>query len=81
MAGKEGRFLCGERVSVVDLLFYFDVCNLVYFGRNQSEYPQLLKWFQDVYQLQEVKSITHQWFSMAKEIRRGMQTAKPSSKL
>jgi glutathione S-transferase len=51
MATKKGKFLCGDNLTIPDLLFYFCVCNLSYFGKNQSDYPNIAEWFGELYQI------------------------------
>ena len=38
VGGKKGRFLCGDNLTVVDLLYYFSVCNMIYFKRTHADY-------------------------------------------
>lgn len=78
---KQTKFICGNTLTVIDLLFYFHLCNMVYFKRNPSDYPNIMKWFGRVYNIQEVKTITHQWFSMAKQITRNFGKIRKSPKL
>ena len=74
---RKGKFICGSRVTAVDLALYFGVCNLVYFGKNHSNYPAIMPWFNDLYRIKEIKNITHQWFSMAKQIQRTLRPPRP----
>lgn len=78
---KKGKFLCGDNLTIPDLLFYFHVCNLTYFGKNQSDYPNIAEWFGEVYQIREVRTLTHQWFSMAKQIIRSIRKRKQRARL
>jgi glutathione S-transferase len=68
ISNKTSKFICGDSITVVDLVFYFNICNMVYFKRNHSDYPNTAEWFGNVYKIREVRAITHQWFSMAKQI-------------
>jgi hypothetical protein len=43
---------------------------LVYYGRDHSAYPNIERWFKNIYAIPEVKTITHQWFPIAQEMQK-----------
>lgn len=43
------KFLSGNSLTIVDLLFYFDICNLIYFKKDHSKYPKIAAWFGKIY--------------------------------
>ena len=55
-------------MTVIDIILYFDACNLLYFKKNYKDYPSIAEWFGGLYEKEEIKVITHLWFSMVKEI-------------
>ena len=66
--GEKARFICGtEHPTIADLLVFFETSNVVYFGIDQNQYQNLAKWFKNVYSINEVKTITHQWYSIGKQ--------------
>lgn len=54
-----GKYLCGDKLSIADLLFFYELTNLTYFGLDHEKYPQVKRWFVEVYRIKEVKTITH----------------------
>lgn len=67
LLGKCGtRFLTGEKLSIADLLFYYEMTNLIYWGLDHEKYKNIKRWFAEVYKVQEVKNITHEWYQIAK---------------
>jgi glutathione S-transferase len=39
------RFLAGEKLSIADLLFYYEMTNLVYWGLDHEKYTNVKRWF------------------------------------
>lgn len=39
------RFLTGDKLSIADLLFFYEITNLTYFGYEHQEYPEIKRWF------------------------------------
>ena len=60
------RFLTGDKLSIADLLFFYEMTNLTYFGYEHEKYPEIKRWFSEVYKIPEIKSITHEWYQIAK---------------
>ena len=63
---KKGKYICGERMTIIDIVLYFDACNLLYFKKNYKDFPNIAEWFGGLYEKEEIKVITHLWFSMVK---------------
>ena len=52
------KFIAGDRVSIADLLLFYELTNLKYFGLNHDEYKDVKRWFEEVHNVPEVKRIT-----------------------
>ena len=63
---KKTKFLVGDKLSIADLLFFYELTNLTYFGQDHENYPQIKRWFGEVYNIPEVKVITHEWYQIGK---------------
>ena len=48
------------------MLIYYEMTNLVYFGLDHHKYKEVKKWFEEVYKVDEVKAITHEWYQIGK---------------
>lgn len=70
LAKNRTKFIAGDRVSIADFLFYFEMTNLVYLGLDHDKYTEVKRWFSEVYQVAEIKAITHEWYQTAKQIKR-----------
>jgi glutathione S-transferase len=67
-SGSKGTFICGtENPTIADLLVFFETTNIVYFGIDRNQYANISKWFKKVYSINEVKTITHQWYAIGKQ--------------
>lgn len=64
LSRNKTRFLAGDRLSIADLLFYYEMTNLVYWGLSHDKHEHVRKWFVEVYKVKEVKEITHQWYQV-----------------
>jgi hypothetical protein len=40
--------------------------NLLYFGMNHEKHSEIKRWYDTVYQVEEVKAITHEWYQVVK---------------
>ena len=49
-------------------MVYFEVTILVYHGKDHSKHKNIERWFQNIYAIPEVKTITHQWYSVAQQM-------------
>lgn len=61
------KYLCGDSLSMADLLFFYEMTNLVLFGLSHDKYEGIDRWFKEVYRVEEVKSIIHEWYLKGKE--------------
>lgn len=43
--------------------------NLILFGLNHDNYPEVKRWFAEVYKVEQVKAITHEWYQVAKDMK------------
>ncbi len=66
MGLRGAKFIAGEKLSIADLLFYYEMTNLTYWGLDHEKYPQVARWFKEVYQIPAVKEITHEWYQLGK---------------
>lgn len=67
-SNKKGNFICGtEQPTIADLLIFFEVTNVVYFGIDHTKYSHISRWFTHVYSIPEIKTITHQWYPIGKQ--------------
>ena len=42
---KKTTFLVGDKLSIADLLFFYEMTNLTYFGQDHEKYSQIKRWF------------------------------------
>lgn len=50
--GGKGRFICGtEHPTIADLLVFFETTNVVLFGIDHNQHPNLSAWFKNVYSI------------------------------
>jgi glutathione S-transferase len=68
------KFIAGNKVTIADFLFFHELTNLVYLGQDHDKYKEVKRWYADVYQIPEVKAITHEWFQVAKAVSKKLQT-------
>lgn len=68
LAKNRTKFIAGDKVTIADFLFYHEMTNLVYLGLDHEKYREVKRWFEEVYQIPEVKAITHEWFQTAKQV-------------
>ena len=73
LALNKTRFIAGEKLTIADLLFFFEVTNLIYFDLTHDTFPAVRRWFEEVYQVEAVKTITHEWYQVAKKMRRNFR--------
>lgn len=57
----------GSNPSIADLLFYYELTNLQYFKCNHDKYPEIVKWYNRVDVIPEVRSIMKEWEPIGKE--------------
>lgn len=57
-----------NQISIADISIYFVVTILVYYGKTHFEYPNIDRWFKNVYGVHEVKIGTHMWFGIAQQM-------------
>lgn len=55
------------------MLFFFEMTNMVYFGLDHEKYREVKRWYADVYNVPEVKAITHEWYQEAKQLMKRLQ--------
>ena len=67
------RFMGGESPSIADFLFFYELTNLIYFDLALTKHPRVQQWFDEVYAIPEVKEITHQWYQVAKVMKRNFK--------
>lgn len=48
-------------------MIYFEVTILAYHGKDHYSYPNINRWFINIYAIPEVKMVTHQWFAIAQQ--------------
>jgi glutathione S-transferase len=68
------KFIAGDRLTIADLLFFHEMTNLVYLGVDHEKYREVKRWYAEVYQVPEVKAITHEWYQSAKLIMKSLQS-------
>lgn len=78
LAKNRSKFIAGDRPTIADFLFYYEMTNLVYFGENHDSYPEVKRWFADVYGVSEVKTITHEWYQIAKQMAEMFASIEPA---
>jgi glutathione S-transferase len=45
LAISRNKFIAGDSVTIADLLFYHELTNLVYFGLDHDNYPEVKRWY------------------------------------
>ena len=45
------KFICGNDLTIADLLIFFELTNIYYYGEKIDELKELSKWFENVYNL------------------------------
>lgn len=76
---RNGDYVCGDKLSIPDLLFYFELTNYLYYDKSWSHHKLVDNWFKRVYNVPEVKAITHSWFGSVPEFKKLLNSIKPSS--
>lgn len=71
------KFICGDQLNIADLLIFFELTNVYYYGESIEEFKEVSKWFEHVYNVKEVNQITHDWFPMSKQISKVLGGIKP----
>ena len=64
----EKNYLANNTATIADLMAYFEVTILVYHGKDHSKHSNIERWFKNIYAIPEVKTLTHQWFSVAQQM-------------
>ena len=76
---RNGDYVCGDKVSIPDLLFFFELTNYLYYDKSWSHHKKVDDWFKRVYNIGEVKSLTHTWFNGVNEFKKLLNSIKPSN--
>ena len=67
LGNPKRNFLTGENPSIADLLIFFELTNLWYYNDSHDKYENVKEWFKNVYNIPEVKKITHEWHPIAQQ--------------
>ncbi len=73
LARNRTKFIAGEKLTIADLLFFHEMTNMVYFGLEHDKYREVKRWYTEVYNVPEVKAITHEWYQTAKQVMKQLQ--------
>lgn len=68
------KFIAGNTVTIADILIFYEMTNLILLGLEHDKYKEVKRWHAEVYQVPEVKAITHEWFQGAKQIAKMFQS-------
>jgi glutathione S-transferase len=49
MLKNQTEFIAGKSPSIADLLFFYELSNLVYFRANHQKYRWISGWYQNIY--------------------------------
>lgn len=70
-------YVAGDSLTVADLLFFFELTNLMLYKMDWSKYTNVDNWFKRVYAVPEVKQLTHSWFPQIKQIMELLDSIQP----
>ena len=76
---RNGNFVCGDQLSVPDLLFFFELTNYLFYDKSWAHHKLVDEWFKRVYNVPEVKALTHSWFAGVPEFKKLLNSIKPSN--
>ena len=62
-----GQYIGGNNLSIADFLFYYQLTNLQYFKCNHDKYNGIVRWYNRVDNVPEVKNIMKQWEPIGKQ--------------
>jgi glutathione S-transferase len=62
-----GHYIGGNNLSIADFLFYYELTNLQYFKCNHDKYDRIVKWYNRIDAVPEVKNIMKEWGPISKE--------------
>ena len=66
LVGK--NYMANNTPTIADLLFYFEMTSLPFYGREISNYKEIDRRFKNIYAISEVKALTHEWFPLGKQL-------------
>jgi glutathione S-transferase len=67
MTKNNTNFIAGNIPTIADLLYFYELSNLVYFKVSQERYKSINDWYKRIYSIPEVKNIMQEWEPFAKE--------------
>ena len=54
---KGNPFLCGPKVTIVDILFFHEICNIILYKFDISSWVNLKAWFDRMLEIEEIGDI------------------------
>lgn len=59
------KYLAGDRPSIADLLYFFEMTNLILYEIPFDHFTHVFAWFNRVLEVPEVKNLTDTWQDVA----------------
>lgn len=65
MTAKQQLYVSGNRPSIADLLYHYELTNLQYFRADLANSPWIDQWNTRVALIPEVAAVTKEWSTLA----------------